>query len=104
MQDMKFSKAEKPLSTDAAMIQGGPEYPYGLRITLDPEVMKRLDMGRIPKVGETMMLHAMVEVVGVNSDRASNGSRDMSVQLQITTMELKSREEQEEKNKTLLGY
>lgn len=108
MKNMKFSKSDKPLSTDELMVQGGPEYPYGLRITLTPEVLKRLDLVKLPEVGQMMGLHAVVEVVGVNADRAANGGRDLRVELQITDLCLEAKSEsakieQGDDDSTLLG-
>lgn len=110
MKSMKVAKSEKPLSMDEALIQGAPEYPYGLRITLAPEILKKLDLAEMPEVGEMMGLHAVVEVVAVSSDRAANGSRDLRVELQITDMCLKDKSNDSmnkvaefEKDNTLLG-
>lgn len=91
MKNMKVSKAEAPLSTTEALVQGGPEYPYGLRITLAPEILKKLDLPKMPEVGQMLGLHAVVEVVSVSADRAANGSRDLRVELQITDMCLKDK-------------
>lgn len=113
MKNMKMSKAEQPLSTADALVQGGPEYPYGLRITLTPDVLKRLDLPKMPEVGQMLGLHAVVEVVGVNADRAQNGGRDLRVELQITDMVLQDKsndsmnkiaeQDKEDEDDTLLG-
>jgi hypothetical protein len=87
MKSMKTSKAEKPASTEELLTQaGGPDYPYGLRITLAPEILRKLDLPKLPEVGQMMGLHAVVEVVAVSADRAQNGGRDLRVELQITDM------------------
>lgn len=108
MKNMKMSKEDLPANMDEAIIQGGPEYPYGLRICLSPEVIKKLDLAKLPEVGQMMGLHAVVEVVGVNIENAYNGGRDKKVELQITDMVLKDKSEDSEskENKTLMtgGY
>lgn len=113
MKNMKMSKSDMPASTAEALVQGGPEYPYGLRITLTPEVLKRLDLPNMPEVGQMMGLHAVVEVVGVQADRAQNGGRDLRVDLQITDMILQDKsndsqnmmaeEKEEDEDETILG-
>ena len=111
MKNMKISKAEHvATSTDQLMANEGPEYPYGLRIRLDAEVMNKLDIGRLPEVGTMMALHAVVEVVEVSLDPNDAGTRNKSMSLQITDMELLNKGEGEpkpvgvpEQAKTLLG-
>lgn len=112
MKSMKVVPAEKPLSTEQALVQGAEQYPYGLRITLSSEVLKKLQLSEIPEVGEMMGLHAVVEVVGVNYDGVAAGSKQLRVELQITDMCLKEKgedhvnqvaEQDDDEVKTLLG-
>lgn len=64
-----------------------PDYPYGLRISLDEESLKKLGITDLPEVGQAMTLQARVEVVSVSQYEHTEGkSRDMS--LQITDMAL----------------
>ena len=87
MKSMKTSKADKPLGPADALYQSVPEqYPYGLRVTLAPETLKKLNLAEIPEVGEMMALHAVVEVVGVNYDGTQPGDKQLRVELQITDM------------------
>ena len=88
MKSMKFSKGESQMP-EPSIIGGGPEFPYGLKICLNQDVLKRLNLGALPIVGQTMGLHAIVEVVGVHSDpNNQTGGKNFSVELQITDMEL----------------
>lgn len=108
MKDMKVVKAEKPLTAEEALYQGKADYPYGLRITLEPEVLKKIGLDKMPKVGDMMMLHAMTEVVGVNADRGQAGGKDLRVELQITMLDLKAKNQEQEyseddEEKTMLG-
>ena len=113
MKNMKVTQADVCASTDQALAGQASEYPYGLRICLTPEVMKKLDLPKLPEVGQMLGLHAVVEVVGVNIDRAYNGGRDKRVELQITDMVLQDKSndslnqvkesEADDEDDTLLG-
>lgn len=64
-----------------------PEYPYGLRISLEDESLKKLDITELPEVGQAMILQAKVEVVAVTQyERKNDESR--TIELQITDMAL----------------
>lgn len=58
-------------------------YPWGTRINLEDDVLKKLDINTLPNVGDELMIEAKVRVISV---RESGDSR--SVELQITDMEL----------------
>lgn len=108
MKHMKISKAEHPMSMDEVLTQGGADFPRGLRISLEPAVLEKLDLPKLPEVGQMMGLHAVVEVVEVAIENAANGSRNKRLELQITDLELKDKSEDAvpEKNDddlTLLG-
>jgi hypothetical protein len=106
MKNMKISKAEHPQSMDEVLAQGGQEYAHGLRIHLEPAILAKLDLPRLPIVGQMMGLHAVVEVVEVSLENAANGTRNKSMVLQITDMELKDKSEDAPANDdeiTLLG-
>lgn len=87
---MKMSRKEmeekysKPI--DAA--DDGPLYPWGLRLNLDDDVVSRLKLKDLPKVGKTMMLAARVGVVSVSSSDSQGGGKRESIELQITDLGL----------------
>jgi hypothetical protein len=64
-----------------------PLYPYGLCITLDKEQLDKLGITALPKVGSTMMVHAMAYVKSTSAYE-TQGGKDMSIQLQITDMKI----------------
>ena len=112
MHNMKMEIKDNEISTDRLLGHSGHEFPHGLRVNLDPRVVEKLGIDRMPVVGQIMKLHAVVEVVEVSIDRSSNGGRDKSMSLQITDMALKDRsedslaevaKEKEEAEKTILG-
>lgn len=67
-----------------------PEYPYGLKISLQNESLKKLGLKELPEVGKKMMLHAMVECCAVSKYDSKEGGEVKSLELQITDMELGS--------------
>lgn len=84
MVSMKMKPEAKGKHDEMVMPSGPTEkYPYGLRINLGNDQLKALGVKDLPKVGETLPLHAMVSVVGVRSSETEDGS-DNNVELQIT--------------------
>lgn len=69
-----------------------PAYPYGLRLCLNDEVLKKLGISTLPAINDRMVLHALVEVVSVSEYKSQEADGDTqesrSVDLQITDMEL----------------
>ena len=87
MINMKTSEKRSATLLADSVEADTPEYPYGLRINLDDDSLKKLGITELPEVGTTMTLQAQVEVVSVSQHESDNGKhRDMS--LQITDMEL----------------
>jgi len=96
----------KTPAPSASMLTGAidsehPEYPYGLRISLNKDALKALAIGEstMPQVGQRMMLHALVEVVAV-SKSAGEVEAERSVEMQITTMELLPPEQMNEQQRS----
>jgi uncharacterized transporter YbjL len=93
MKSMKLTKSESTATQPVEAKQDSPAYPYGLRIELNDESMKKLGLKELPEVGEEMMLLAKVVVERVSQNDTKDGKRqDMS--LQITEMELSEGEEE----------
>lgn len=109
LKNMKLEMRED--STEDLLTPNKPRFPYGLRITLDNEVLKKLDLPKLPEVGQMMGIHGVVEVVQVGIDNNNQGSRDKHIELQITDMVLQDKTsdarnnhgEELEENKTILG-
>lgn len=64
-----------------------PRYPYGLSLYLDDETLAKLGITAMPDVGTKLRLVAQVDVTG-NSQRQTQDGKDVSMDLQITDMEL----------------
>lgn len=89
MINMKTSEKRSATLLADSVEADTPEYPYGLRINMDDDSLKKLGITELPEVGTTMTLQARVEVVSVSQHESDNGKhRDMS--LQITDMALEA--------------
>lgn len=64
-----------------------PMYPYGLCLHLSQEQLEKLGITALPAVGTEMTLTAKVFVKGTSAYE-TQGGKDMSMDLQITDMEL----------------
>lgn len=88
MQNMKMDKAAKKTMLGEAA-PDAPEYPYGLRISLDGDSMKKLAMPEGCKVGDKLQMMAMVEVVGMSAHQGEGDKEPRkSMDMQITDMEM----------------
>lgn len=64
------------------------EYPYGLRINLDQDDMRKLGIAELPGMHDCYMLMAGCCVVSVNTSSSMGNSEQKSFSLQIINMEL----------------
>ncbi len=65
-----------------------PRYPYGLCIRLGKDELAKLGITTLPTVGVEMNLMARATVKSVSSYETQGEGADMSVELQITDMEV----------------
>lgn len=91
LSDMKLSKSEQKRHGGEVSLasDSGPEYPYGLRLDLEDDALRKLGIKTLPKVGSKMRLEAQVTVVatGTNSREDQESRR---VELQIEKLGLTS--------------
>lgn len=87
LKDVTFSEKSSDFNPEA----NKPIYPYGLRICLNHETIGMLGITKLPELGSVMKMIANVEVVSKNeSINESEKEIYMSMDLQITDMELSS--------------
>lgn len=86
MVDMK-SKAERE-EMPGAVEADEPQYPYGLCLHLGMDELEKLGMKQLPEVGATMMISAKAFVKSTSAYETQGDGKSMSVDLQITDMEL----------------
>lgn len=78
------------------------QYPYGLKIYLDNDTLKKLGIQETLEIGTELILHAKVEVCSASMRETDQGS-NYSMDLQITDMELSSDNSMAKKAKTIYG-
>jgi len=94
MSNMKLSKRDKKRMFGAPIAVGssGPDYPWGLSLTLDTAALKKLGVDELPAAGEECMIHATGKVTRV-SESANEKKTDRGVEVQITKLALISEED-----------
>lgn len=91
LKSMKITKADRDARKKEHMCvpYDGDDYPYGLRISLDEQALKKLGLSKLPKTGATVTLTAECCVVSTSvNDR--KGKSDRRVELQIERMDLET--------------
>lgn len=85
--DMKVDQKarEKRYKESTVAMDGGDEYPYGLRLRLGEEEIDKLGED-LPAVDTEMALVAVVKVTSVSSNESAGGGKNRSVELQVTKM------------------
>lgn len=85
--DMKLDPKAGETVGSQSLLSNTPEYPWGLRLDLTEDVVKRLELSSLPDVDKELMLHAKVKVTAISvSDFKETKQRN--IQLQITALGL----------------
>jgi hypothetical protein len=88
MTSLKISKKEaKSEAKLASPYMEQERYPYGLRLDLNDETLKKLGITSLPAVGGTIMFEAKAKVVG-SRQSATQDSENRSIELQITDIDI----------------
>jgi len=86
--NMKISKEDREKERTPEMSEAdGPEYPFGLRLHLDSNSLKKLGIENLPETGKEFGIEAKAKVVEV-SQRADEEYTDKRMELQVTDMNL----------------
>ncbi|MCA8018087.1 capsid staple protein [Burkholderia metallica] len=70
------------------MLGAGSKYPHGLRVHVDHEGLKKLDMDELPQVGHSVEMRAKAQVMGVHMEEGEDGQPRHRLEMQITHMGL----------------
>lgn len=89
LKSMKTTKADLKArqKTYAKPMSDGEDYPYGLRITLDADALKKLGVTSLPKTGAYVTVQAECCVKSTSIDDR-NGRTERRIELQIENMEV----------------
>lgn len=63
-----------------------PDYPYGLRISLDDDQLTALGVDALPVAGAPVALEAIGTVMSVSEETVDNGKARRRLEVQITDM------------------
>jgi hypothetical protein len=78
--DMKLTKKE---AKDNEVASESPRYPYGLKINLDDEELKKLGFDTLPDVGDEFIVVGVGPVTSVHEREDQDGTdRSFSIQLE----------------------
>lgn len=105
--NMKIDPKEREERYKETALVEGPQYPYGLCLHLDDEVMQKLGLSKLPAVGTDLMLTAKVTVTSCseNSYEGKGGKAEtrQSMSLQITDLGLSDAPKSGDAAKSLYG-
>lgn len=89
LKSMKITKADREARKKSydCVPMSGDDYPYGLRVSLDEDAMKKLGITKLPKTGSyvTLVAECCVQSTSVN-DR--DGKEERRMELQIEKLEV----------------
>jgi hypothetical protein len=88
--NMKLDPAEAKKMAEPCAMGDAPRYPWGLQLNLDNDAIEKLGIDKLPAVGKSLQLVALVNVVSVSSNQTEGGDERKSVSLQITDLGLEA--------------
>jgi hypothetical protein len=88
MVNMKSKPGEKSPEATQSTEYKEPEYPYGLCIRLSKDELDKLGITSLPTVGAKMTITAAAFVKSTSAYETQDSGKDMSIELQITDMEI----------------
>lgn len=99
--DMKHTGTD----SDSLVASDGdqPDYPWGLTLELNDEVLTKLGLDSLPSVGSSMQLQARVKITSVGENESDSGGKSRHVSLQITALALGSAADQTSPAERLFG-
>lgn len=95
--DMKMTAAEKKTMEPTAEAYRPPDYPYGLRISLDGESLKKLGIDMMD-VGQEVTLQGIGVVVACSMNSGMHGEQK-SVDIQLQQLDVQGEEKEATKSK-----
>jgi hypothetical protein len=99
--NMKVQKSLLPDGTAGTLMGDQPDYPYGLRISLEDQGLTALGVNDLPKIGADFMITARVKVCGASENPSEAAGQGRRLELQITDLEL--HDDKEKSDDTVAG-
>ena len=99
LHDMKLGSKQKSLLSEMPKMDA-PEYPYGLRIRLEEDQLKKMGITELPKLEKEVELIAKGYISSVSSNESEYGSH-RCVEIQITEMAFEPKKKSQ--SETLYG-
>lgn len=89
LKSMKISSEDRQEMKTAAIAPEAPQYPYGLRLHLDTETLKKLGIENLPELGKEMSVVAIAKVCETSKSESEYG-KNKCLGLQITELAVES--------------
>lgn len=84
----RSAKERKKDSNEIALSSNGDKFPFGLTVRLDDESLKKLDIKKLPAVGDKVTLAAVGRVESTSERDSARGRKDRDVAIQIEQLEV----------------
>lgn len=96
MKMTSMEKSQESMKDCAPVSCEHDKYPYGLRIHLDSECVKKLGIKELPKTGAKMMIQAVAMVCDVSEHAVEGQEPRRSIGLQICEMGISESKQKKE--------
>ncbi len=91
------NKEKKETAIGVEQPAKGPNYPWGLAITLEDESLKKMKVKLADyQVGDEVILHAECKVTRLSQSEREGDGKNRTMELQITSMGLEASEDEPE--------
>lgn len=99
MKSMK--KVKKEISEVKDVYVDEYPYPYGLEISLDKESLEKLGIETLPPIDTVFLINAQAKVVRATHSSSAGGDQK-SMSLQITDMEMTSKDKKKKSKESIM--
>ncbi len=93
--DLKLSKREKKEEMEPPR-EYGPDYPYGLSLSMGEDVLDKLGIKKIPGVGDEFHFIVVAHVTSARQSEYEESGLEKSISLQISDMAVMKHEDSDE--------
>lgn len=101
LKDMKITKEEREEKQETMAVPSMPEFPYGLNLRFDEDVIEKLGMDKLPNPGNFVMVMAKAKVESASIRKDANDKKQRSLSLQIVKMDVSAEIEADEEGERM---